>query len=207
MQLANRSFPRGAKPTPRHKLLSSNPHRHTGSTPSQVIVIPPFLEMWLNDADGDCVTAEEAAAIAFYSVMMGLPETRITDATVLAFCNKFGFLNGANLTDVMDKMISDGFVQDSGYKDGPYTGVDYSNESVLQNAISVGPVKLGIDANALPSTAGNANGWYATGGNPGQFSNEDHCVMAPGFGPAVALFKALGVAMPPSFTATQTAYF
>lgn len=204
---SSRRFPRGAKPTPRHKLISATRHKHTGSTPAQVIVVPSFLEMWLNDTDGDCVTAEEAFAKAAYSVMNGLPETKITDSTVLAFCNKYSFLNGAMLTDVMDAMISDGFHQDNGYKNGPYAAVDYSNESVLQNAISVGPVKLGLDANALPSGAGNANGWYASGGSPGQFSNEDHCTALCGFGPSSALFQALGVAVPSGFPAAGYLFY
>jgi hypothetical protein len=196
-------FPRGAKPTPRYKLLAAFPHQLTKAVPPpQVITIPSFLEMWLNDQDGDCVTAEEAAAKAVYSVANGLPETKITDATVSAFCNAYGFLNGANLTDVMDKMISDGFQQDSGYKDGPYTSVDYSNETILQDAISVGPVKIGIDASALPSGAGNGNGWYASGGTPGQFTSEDHCVGLWGYGPSAALFAALNVPVPAGFPAS-----
>lgn len=198
-QKTGRPFPRGARPTPRHKLLAVMPHRPRGTIPPQVIVIPPFLEMWLNDSVGDCVTAEEAFAKAAYSVMMGLPETKITDATVTAFCNAYGFMNGANLTDVMDKMISAGFQQDAGYKDGPYSGVDYSNESVLQSALTVGPVKIGIDASALPSGAGNSNGWSASGGSPGQFGNEDHCVALCGYGPSSALFQALGVPVPSGF--------
>lgn len=189
---------RGAKPTPRHKLCAAAPHRIRGTTPPQTIVVPSFLEMWLNDQDGDCVTAEEAFAKAAYSVMMGKPETKITDATVLAFCNKYNVLNGADLAQVMDAMISDGFQQDQGYKDGPYNSIDYSNEPALQNAISLGPVKIGIDANALPSGAGNANGWFASGGTPGQFNNEDHCVSLCGYGPSSALFQALGVTVPPS---------
>jgi len=188
---------RGAKPTSRHKLCASAPHVIRGTTPPQVITVPPFLEMWLNDQDGDCVSAEECFAIADFSVANGLPETKITDATLLAFCNQFGFLNGANLTDVMDAMINTGMTQDgTTYHDGPYNSVDYSNEAVLQNAIANGPVKIGIDADALPSTAGNGNGWSAFGGSPGQFTSEDHCVGIPGYGPAAALFAALGVPVP-----------
>jgi hypothetical protein len=189
-------FLTGAIPTPRYKLAAARPHILRGATPAQVIIVPPFLEMWLNDQYGDCVTAEEAFAKAFYSVMMGQPETKITDDTVKKFCEKYDFLNGANLTDVMDKMISEGFQQDGGYKDGPYSSVDYSNEAALQNAISIGPVKIGMDASALPSGAGNANGWHAFGGRPGEFSNEDHCTCLCGYGPTEALFKALGVPVP-----------
>jgi hypothetical protein len=200
---ASKGFKTGALPTPRHKLLAVMPHGKVPKAPLQVIVVPPFLEEWLNATDGDCVDAEEAAAKAAFSVYCGLPETKITDATVLAFCNKFGFLNGAGLTDVMDKMISDGFQQDGQvYKDGPYQGVDYSNEDILQSAISVGPVKIGIDSTALPDSAGDANGWSASGGTVGQYKNEDHCVGIWGYGPSAALFEALGVPMPSGFPAS-----
>jgi hypothetical protein len=193
---------RGARPTPRHKLAGVAPHRIVGASPPQVIVVPPFLEMWLNDQYGSCVSTQEAFSKAAYSVQKGLPETKITDATLMAFCTKYDLLNGADLPQVMDLMIKDGFHQDGvTYTDGPYQGIDYANEAILQNAISIGPVNIGIDANALPSEAGNANGWYASGGSPGQFNNEDHCVALCGYGPSAALFQALGVPMPSGFPA------
>jgi hypothetical protein len=188
-----RKFKTGAKPTPRYKLLTARPHKAAGVTPPQVIVVPSFLEMWLNDQYGDCVTAEEAFAKAAYAVQNGQPETKITDATVKAFCDKYDLLNGAELPQVMDLMVSDGFHQDQGYKDGPYVGVDYSNEAVLQNAISIGPVKIGISSSSLPSGAGNANGWYAFGGQSGA---QDHCTALCGYGPTSALFQALGTPVP-----------
>lgn len=195
-------FRTGAIPTPRHKLAAATPFRPFKVVKARPIVVPGFLEMWLNDQYGDCVSAEEAAALAFYSVMLGLPEVKITDATVKAFCDKYGFLNGANLTDVMDKMASDGFQQDGGYKDGPYAAVDYSNEATLQSALELGPVKLGMDSSALPSGAGSANGWYASGGTPGQFSNEDHSTGLWNYGPSAALFAALNTPVPSGFPAT-----
>lgn len=208
--MADTRFKRGARPTPRHKLLATIPHVPHAAPVQWPPTLASFLEMWLNDQDGDCVTAEEAAAVAQYSVVNGLPESKITDATVLAFCNKFGFLDGANLTDVMDKMISDGFIQDGGYKDGPYAGVDYSNETVLQSAIAVGPVKIGIDADALPSGAGNGQGWFAFGGSPGQFSNEDHCVGLWGYGPIAYLVQLIqstfGVTLAPPANAPASGY-
>lgn len=202
-----KKFKTGLKPTPRHILLSKPQHKIKGATPSQFAVVPPQLSMWDNDVDGDCVTAEEAASKAAYSVMNGQPELFVPVAEVIRWATNYGFLNGANLTDVMDKMAVDGFnVNGVNYKDGPYASVDYSNESVLQNAISIGPVKLGIDSTALPSTAGNQQGWYVTGGTPGQFSSEDHCVALFGFGTAQYLFQQLGVALPAALQPTQTGY-
>lgn len=187
-----RPFKTGAKPTSRHKLLSAPQHKITRASLAQVAYIPKQLSFWLNNEDGDCVTAEEA-----FKCACQVPEIFIQDSTVETWARKNGDLDGANLTDVMDQMAQAGFSQDGNvYGDGKYTSVDYSNEPVLQNALSVGVVKIGIDSHALPSGAGNGNGWSAFGGRPQQFTSEDHCVALAGFGSAQYLFAALGVAVP-----------
>ncbi len=190
---APRQFKTGAIPTPRHKLAAAAPYQFRGN-PVRPVVVPSFLEMWLNDQYGDCVTAESAAAIAMYSVMCGLPETKITDATVMAFCRKYNLLNGANLDQVLDLMNSDGFHQDNGYREGPKAVIDYSNEALLKDAINGGPVKIGIASSGLPSGAGNANGWYAWGGRGG--GQQDHCTGLWNYGTADKMFGALGVPVP-----------
>ena len=59
----------------------------------------------------------------------------------------------------MDAMIASGFVVGgTTYSDGPYSLVDWTTPATLQSAISIGPVKLGIDADALPAEAGNQQG-------------------------------------------------
>lgn len=191
--MSNPNMKRGARPSPRHKLQAAPPHIPIRAHPAQwPNVLPSWLEMWLNDVDGICVTAEGCAAFALYSVVNGLPELKITDATELAFANKYGFVNGANLTDVMDKMISDGFHQDGvTYNEGSYSGVDYSNEDVLQNAIFTGPVSIAVDANALPSNAGSVQGWTAFGGIPNQFPNTDHCIGIWVYGPMAFLVQLI----------------
>lgn len=186
------TFLRGAIPTPRHKLAAAMPHRLLFSPPAQFAIVPKQLSMWGNDVDGDCVTAEEAFAKACYS-----PEIFIPEAAAVAWATANGYLNGAELTDVMKTMATAGFVVgQQTYDDGPYTSVDYSTESILQSAIAQGPVKIGIDADALPSTAGNKQGWSAFGGTPEQFTNEDHCVSLCGYGPVAWLAQQLGVAVP-----------
>ncbi len=189
------TFPRGAKPSPRYKLQSAAPHRVKVAAPAQFAIVPKQLSMWFNDTYGCCVTSQEAFAKAAWSVQCGLPELFIPDAEVKRWAGKYGYLNGANLTDVMDTMARDGFtVSGVNYKDGPYQGVDYSNETVLQSAIYTGPVNIAIDADALPSGAGNQSGWYATG--TGRFPNTDHCVALSGYGPAEYLYKQLGLTTP-----------
>lgn len=194
-----KKFPRGARPSPRHKLLAATPHK-TGAIPAQVAYVPKQMSYWLNNQDGDCVTAEEA----FNKDVSGV---FIQDPTVQTWAGNNGFLNGANLTDVMDQMAKAGFSQDGNiYGDGPYTSVDYSNEANLQSALAIAPVKIGIDASALPSTAGNGNGWSAFGGSPGQFNSEDHCVSLAGFGPASWLFQQLGAPVPSTVSPTKVCY-
>lgn len=193
-------FPRGAKPSPRHKLLAAVPHQTKATAITQVAYVPTKLSYWLNNQYGDCVSAEEA----FNKDVSGV---FIQDATVQAFASAGGFLDGAMLTDVMDAMAKTGFSQDGKlYGDGPYTSVDYSNEANLQSALAIAPVKIGIDANALPSGAGNGNGWHAFGGTPQQFTNEDHCVALCGYGTAAWLFQQLGVALPSGVDGTKVCY-
>jgi hypothetical protein len=184
------AFARGLIPTPRHKLLAAIPFRMLKAPLPNFAVVPKQLGFWGNQQYGDCVTAEEAYAKAVWSVMCGLPELFIPESEAIRWASANGFLNGANLTDVMDAMAKSGFnVNGINYTDGHYNGVDYSNEAVLQAAIEVGPVKLGIDANALPSGAGNGSGWYAI--TQGNFGNEDHCTGLSGHGTAVFLYQAL----------------
>ncbi len=194
--MADKRFMRGARPTPAHKILAARRHLALVAPPSQVAMIPKQLDMWGNDHYGDCVTAEEAFAIAAYSVLCGNPERFVTTSNVIAWARKHGFLDGADLVEVMDAETKDPLVDSAGNKDkdGPYFAVDYSSETDLQSAISQGPVKIAIDANALPDGAGNNQGWFATG--KGRFPNTDHCVSLAGYGPSAWLYQQLGVPLP-----------
>lgn len=182
----------GAKPSPPHKLLAAQPHIVVYAPPPQFAIVPAQLSFWKNDVDGICVTAEEAYAKACYS-----PEIFISDAEVVAWATAHGVLNGADLASVLDWMAQKGFAQNGDtYNDGGKFGVDYSNELTLQSAISQGPVKIAIDAGALPQSAGPPNGWHAFGGSPGQFANTDHCVSLSGYGPTAWLYQQLGLPLP-----------
>ena len=197
--------PTGAYPSPRHKLAAASPHVIGANVPSSFAVVPPVLQMWGNDTYGDCVSAEEAASKAMWSVMAGLPELLIPDNVLIQWARQNGFLNGANLTDVMDAMISVGItVNGVTYKDGPYNSVDWTNDAVLSSAIFTGPIKIGIAANQLQGVVGSSNGWFATG-----FRNdneEDHSVALWGFGTVAECFGFLNVAPPSGANLTERAY-
>jgi hypothetical protein len=170
--------------------------------------------MWLNDMDGDCVTAEEALknacdrAFMFWpGVMQPSKEIFIADDTVLTWATANNVLNGAYLTQVMDLMQTAGFAQDGNlYNDGPYTSVDWTNAEVLQNAISKGPVKIGVAADQLENAVPNppTNGWVATGFQTDQ--NEDHCVSLVGFGSIAWLAEQLNVRIPDGVNPIAPAY-
>jgi hypothetical protein len=90
-------------------------------------------------------------------------------------------------------MQSAGFSQGGNlYNDGPFSSVDWANTTALQNAISVGPVKIGVAATQLENVVPNppTNGWFATGFQPD--SNEDHCVSLCGYGTVSWLGQQLG---------------
>ena len=120
---------------------------------------------------GNCVTA----GAGFFQQTRGI---LISDATCIAWASKNGVLNGADLTQVNTLMQTAGFQQDGNtYNEAPANNVDFTSDAAIQSALSVSPVQIAIDANALPSGAGNGNGWYAFGGTPGSFPNTDHCVV------------------------------
>ncbi len=191
---------RGAWATSRAKLCGSTPHRVRGATPAQFAVIPSKLSYWLNNKYGDCVTAEEAFAKACYN-----PEIFIQDSTVQSFAQTYNLLNGADLLNVIQLMESHGFQQDGEtYTDGSPTSIDYTNAAILQNAISLGPVKIGVAASQLENVVGAENGWFAVGFR--HDSNEDHCVSLCGYGPISWLAQKLGVSVPSGVDGTQPGY-
>ncbi|HLI52500.1 MAG TPA: hypothetical protein VKU87_11945 [Thermomicrobiaceae bacterium] len=191
-------LPRGAIPTPRSELAAARPY-----VPPDAIAAPPTFLMWPvqmsswnNYVYGDCVTAEEAFAKA-----TAAPQVFIPEATVVAWAQEHGYLNGANLTDVMKSMQSGGFPLDNDvYDDGGYYSVEWTNAGILQSAIySQGPVKIGVGAgdfqsNAHGSVTPGTSGWAMYNYPTGQ--GEDHCVSLCGYGTLsalVGLFQEHGV--------------
>lgn len=185
------TFPCGAKPSPRHVLLGAPQHQALADVPPQIAYVPVQLDFWGNNQYGDCVTAEECFAKACHS-----PEIFVSAADAEAWARAHGVLNGSDLVTVLTAMQTAGLPAGGQvYDDGPYSSVDYSNENVLQSAISVGPVKIAIDSGALPGTAGNQPGWYAMGDGK-QYANTDHCVSICGYGTAEYLYSQLQLPTP-----------
>lgn len=197
---APRRLPRGARPSPRLRIIQAERFKAPVRYPAEYAVVPKQLDMWGNDQYGDCVSAEEAFAKACYQ-----PEIFLQAQTVIDWARDHGVLDGATLTEVLDAMQADGFqVGPQRYNDGPYRTVDYSSETDLRAAISTGPVKIAIDANALPSGAGNESGWYALGG--GRYPNTDHCVSLCGYGDSSYLYNALTLPLPSALKSNPQGY-
>lgn len=180
---------RGAFPSPRHRLAAALPHIALTPTPPQFLWNPKQLSMWGNDQYGDCTVAEEAFAKSATANIF------IPDAEVIAWANAAGAINGDTLIDVLDKMETGGFILNGHtYDDGAPASVDWTNTAVLQNAISQGPVKIGVAADQLQTTVADhpTTGWFAAGYT--QDSNMDHCVSLCGYGPMSWLAEQLGYA-------------
>jgi hypothetical protein len=188
-------------------LCAAAPHQPLAEVPSSYGIVPAALSTWGNTRYGDCVSAEEAAAKAVWSVLAGCPELVIADSTLIAWARKHGFLNGADLTSVMDAMIKDGITGPDGktYRDGPYSSVDWTDDAVLSSAIYSGPVKIGVAAGQLEDvvTPG-TNGWLLTGAKTDQ--NLDHCVGLCGYGAVAELFGLLKLPVPSGANASSRAY-
>jgi hypothetical protein len=191
---------RGAIPSPRHKLAAATPHKIVGTTPPNCIYIPPQLSFWGNDVYGDCVTAEEAFAKACYG-----PEIFIPSAEVISWATANGFLNGAVLVSVLEVMENSGFEQNNNsYDDGYHTAVDWTNAATLQNAISQGPVKIGVAAANFEAVTPGTNGWFLT--DLPLNSNEDHCVSLCGYGTMSWLAQQFNVSVPSNVNGDDPGY-
>lgn len=197
-------LPRGAKKSPVHRILASPKFNVYATPPAQFAMVPSAVHMWGNNQYGDCVSAESACAMAAFTTYCGQPVVP-SDAEVIAFARKHGWLNGAYLEEVLAAMAKEGMtVGGKIYKNGGYAVVDYSVDVALQSALTVGPVDIAIDANALPSGAGNQTGWFSTGG--GNFPNTDHCVSLLGYGPAKYLYEQIHMPLPDGLAADTPGY-
>ena len=193
-------MPRGAIPSPRHKLAGAIPHVPVGKTPPNAMHIPQKLSFWGNNTYGDCVTAEEAFAKASHD-----PEIFISEQEAIQWAKDHNFLNGAVISDVLETMTKQGFKQSKHtYDDGPAQSVNWTDTALLQNAISLGPVKIGIAADQLDDVYTGKNGWFATGFRTD--SSEDHCVSLCGYGTLEWLAKHLNAHLPAGVDGTKPGY-
>lgn len=205
-------FKRGARRTPLASVIEA---LRTGKAavyhsvevaPTQIITIPKRISYWGNNQFGICVTSEMCYAFADYSTFVGVDEVFVTEATCISWATQHGVRDGADLLQVIQMMQRDGIKDESGTlrKCGTPSTVDYSSESLLQNAIAVGPVSIAIDANALPSGAGNKSGWIALSGS--RHPNTDHCVSLCGYGKLKDLCDALGISVPSGVDPNKVCY-
>lgn len=183
-------FQRGATPTSRARLASATPHEPVGAIPPAFIRLPTQLSMWGNDVFGDCVTAEEAFAIACHA-----PEIFVGYHKAVKWARQNWALNGAGLWEIMKlRQTEPIYIGAHAYTDGPFVSVDWTKPAILQDAIYRGPVKLGVTADQFETVAptiGNSNGWVLTGLSGGP---QDHCTSLCGYGPAGWLANKLGAA-------------
>jgi hypothetical protein len=187
-------FKKGLIPAP-HKMAAAHPFINTfadSTPPANYITGCKKWSMWLNNSFGDCVSAEECANIdaAFGDI--------VDDASLKTWCKKHGLLNGADLPQVMDLMVSDPLpASGNKYSDGSYLSVDWTNPSLMSAAIfsCQASVKIGVAASQLESTnAGNKDGWVLL--NAKKDNNIDHCVGIVGYGTAQYILTALNASIP-----------
>jgi hypothetical protein len=200
-----KAFKTGRTKKPGHfiRALRERPFKKSGSVPAYAGNFPSQLFMFGNgpdpnwpdpDGDGNCVSAGEAVNKTCAGIM-------ISDATLYSWCVKNGTLNGADLEPVIQQMESAGFSQDSNiYGDGAPSAVDYTDLPTLQAALYAaisgggGTVKCGVSSGALPSAAGNQNGWFMLTCSPD--TSEDHNMEAVAFGTLAECVTMMNQAYP-----------
>lgn len=187
-----KEFPRGLIPTPRYKLAFAMPFRPVKAPVGQAAWVPSGYspDGFGNFQYGICVTAANA-----FKVSCSGPKTVLATSVVEKWAQDHGVLNGADLLSVIQMLQQQGFPFSGGaVGDGAPLAVDFSQEAVLQAAIDQGPVNIGIDANALPSGAGNQQGWFAL--SKVNANNEDHSVELAAYGTAQWCFQQFGFQLP-----------
>lgn len=196
---------RGAIPTPVDLIKSAA--RYTPRIALQLdrdfIFKPKVIRWWGNDEYADCVTAEEAFAKACDPGTVA-----ISDYEAITWARKHQALNSARLPDVLGWMRNDGFVQGAvQFNDGPALYVDWKNAGALRDAISQGPVKIGLKSEQLEKAwekNGRRSGWIAMG-----FTAESglyHCVSLYGYGSMAWLAQQMNVSLPAGVDGTQPGY-
>lgn len=205
-------FPTGAVPTPRSKLANAIPFIPPAfgadgrkKAPEHLAYIAPKLSYWGNDRYGICVTAEEAYCKGC-TIPGGPAGEFMPESMVISWARGNGWLNGASLTGVMDDMKRQGFplTASQRYNNGGYKSVDWEDESILQEALAVGPVKIAMRAAALPSGAGSVQGWYVFGDN--STNRSDHSIPIVGYGRADYLYDQLELPLPSAIPASRLCY-
>ena len=177
----------GAVASPRHLLAAAVPFVAV-TYPPNFVRIPAKLSYWGNDWYGSCVSTEEAWAKDCDGLW-------VTESDLISWASKYGYLNGANLTEVMDTMFDAGLPSDNKvYTDGHYNSVDWEDYPTLCSAIFQGPVKIGVAHGQIQDASGNSNGWWLT--KASKNCNIDHCVGLGGYGTAAWLADQFKVSVP-----------
>ena len=130
------TYKRGYHPPSTHRLLMTVPYRYTrkiadADVPPSFATIPDALSYWLNDRDGDCVSAEE-----MFNIDCAWGDV-VDDAAVAAFIRKYHYANGADLSTVMETVAKYGIIDGANkYTEGPEASVDWTNYSEVCAAIA-----------------------------------------------------------------------
>jgi hypothetical protein len=201
-------LPTGARFTADAVIKKAKRFRLSAVTPTNILYNPINISAWGNHNYGDCVTAEEAFAKA-----CNRSEIFIPDNVAIGWASENGVLNGANIDDVLSKMNTVGF-RSNGItnNDGTASYVDFTNSSVLQNAISQGPVKLGLTSTQLESayyqySGATQRGWFATGFKPEQSTSANqHCASLCGYGTFSWLAQQFNVQLPNGINGQEVGY-
>ena len=199
---AKGTFPRSLKRLAGHSLrvAQTTPYRlirraGLGAIPATYFAFCAVLSYWLNQQDGDCVTAEQCYNIDLASTIASGQGYVVSDNDVLSFARQYGLLNGADLAQVDSIMQTNGLPTSDGklFKVGATAAVDWTNyEEVCAATIEAkGSLQMAIAAGQLESAADDSKVFnYAF--NFRADGNADHCTgLGAGYGIAQKCLDAL----------------
>ena len=166
--------------------------RSVATPPKSFFLFCKKLSYWLNNRDGDCVTAEAMYCIDAAMTAAGKGGFVADDAAVNTFGRHYGLMNGADLNQVTDIFAKDGFTdQGNTFKFGEGSTVNYKDLPELNAAIfeAQSSVQIAIAANQLEAAAGQGTINFLYGSRPDK--RTDHCTGLGCYGEAQELLDAL----------------
>ncbi len=194
----------GCRSTPRNRLAKAHwVFQHARALPPP---LPDFdatggvkdWDMYGNDQYGVCTTAEEGNYKKCIGPATDAPEVKIPTQNLISWARNHGFLNGADLDEVLNAMERDGLPDAAGvvHRNGNHGTIDWTDKTEFQWAVQYFKgIKIAVGAAQLLRVVGDGNGWLLDRAYEDQSAN--HCVGIYGYGTVEFLSKICGLSSPP----------
>ena len=149
----------GCNPTPPNRLLFARPFIRRFAAPEECFNSNGTpMQMDGNDIYGDCPDACLGNILDVIKRILAYSGGPIPGANVIDWARRLGFLNGANIPDVLNALMDTPMIDESGQANliGPHVGVPFDDLPTVKEALSSHyALDLGVNAGPLQDCIGN----------------------------------------------------